>query len=641
MGRGTKVSFRYLELRPESGSYSYRRKLRPEIAEKARGEVERSWSGRPARIGGKGAVKIGLNTTDVAVAMQRWGEVHGQVEQIVSGAYDQVVAKRTSRLRSGGPVLRNVLRDQDFSVVGAQVEREVLARVEKGQWDRRERLSDIGLELLARDAGEKPGPAALRNASLSMHDREAGMYRAYQQTIRDAVATGLIDSSGRELAPIEPDGALDWALAFMVEDVRAYFADQGAELAPNHPDLVRIGLSVMRAKEKAHAKAYAMYVDGDIAAAPEAPETLPALAREQEQQGTKLSEAFERWRQQMRPSDKTAGDYLAYVNRFISLIGDLPVRAISRANVREFRDLMRDFPRTIPLAKRHLSAKALIAWAKSADIPRLSVTTVNDKAVGALSAIIAAVADDESIESNPCDRQKLKVDERDVQERLPYDSEDLRRLLTSSLYGPGAKIPRAAGGAAAPWIPLIAMFAGARLEEIGQLRCWDIREQDGVWMFDLATLDNTPGQTTQRKTGSSRRLVPVHPELVRLGLLTYSERRKQAGGVRLFPELAEYRGKITTSWSKWWGRWARKHISEDTAKCFHSFRHLFKDRLVLTKCDEFVMMRLLGHSVPGMTKNYGRIQVSPEKIQEAMAAVAYPELADVLSGLIVAGEDKE
>jgi hypothetical protein len=48
---------------------------------------------------------------------------------------------------------------------------------------------------------------------------------------------------------------------------------------------------------------------------------------------------------------------------------------------------MLGFPRNVPDAQADLPIEAIIAWAKREKIETLAVTTVNDKAIGALSAI--------------------------------------------------------------------------------------------------------------------------------------------------------------------------------------------------------------------------------------------------------------
>ena len=69
------------------------------------------------------------------------------------------------------------------------------------------------------------------------------------------------------------------------------------------------------------------------------------------------------------------------------------------------------------------------------------------------------------------------------------------------------------------WLPMILAFTGARLNEVVQLRVQDVRQVDGVWVFDFT--DEGVGQSL--KNASSRRELPVHPQLLELGLVGFVE----------------------------------------------------------------------------------------------------------------------
>lgn len=86
------------------------------------------------------------------------------------------------------------------------------------------------------------------------------------------------------------------------------------------------------------------------------------------------------------------------------------------------------------------------------------------------------------------------------------------------------------------WLPVIGLYTGARPREICQLnpQC-DWGQHDSVWYLDFnGNKAAGKGITKSIKTGDAR-LVPLHPELVRLGLPEYLARMKAAGADRLFP----------------------------------------------------------------------------------------------------------
>jgi integrase len=83
------------------------------------------------------------------------------------------------------------------------------------------------------------------------------------------------------------------------------------------------------------------------------------------------------------------------------------------------------------------------------------------------------------------------------------------------------------------WLPLLAAFTGARLEELGQLHVSDIRESEGGRYFSI----NEDEPTKHVKNADSIRDIPIHPELVRLGFLHYVDAIRTNSGKRVFPNL--------------------------------------------------------------------------------------------------------
>ena len=58
--------------------------------------------------------------------------------------------------------------------------------------------------------------------------------------------------------------------------------------------------------------------------------------------------------------------------------------------------------------------------------------------------------------------------------RLPFDQADLQAIFSSPVSTEGAR-PKPGRGEAAYWLQPLALFSGARMEELGQLRPSDIQ----------------------------------------------------------------------------------------------------------------------------------------------------------------------
>lgn len=83
------------------------------------------------------------------------------------------------------------------------------------------------------------------------------------------------------------------------------------------------------------------------------------------------------------------------------------------------------------------------------------------------------------------------------------------------------------------WGALIGLYTGARVSEVGQLALDDFIEVDGVPCFRITA----QGEGQSLKTDASERVVPIHPDLVDLGLLRRVQALRSAGEQRFFPRV--------------------------------------------------------------------------------------------------------
>jgi integrase len=83
------------------------------------------------------------------------------------------------------------------------------------------------------------------------------------------------------------------------------------------------------------------------------------------------------------------------------------------------------------------------------------------------------------------------------------------------------------------WCCLIGLYTGARVSEVAQVFIQDFVEEQGIWCVRLTA--ESDGQSI--KSESSKRLVPLHPDLIALGLLDRVKKMREAGEERLFPEV--------------------------------------------------------------------------------------------------------
>ena len=232
------------------------------------------------------------------------------------------------------------------------------------------------------------------------------------------------------------------------------------------------------------------------------------------------------------------------------------------------------------------------------------------------------------LDANPARGLRFKGGGHSEADRHPFDTEDLKRIFNAPIYAgcendaegystPGSARPRRARF----WVPLIALFTGLRLNEICMLREDDVVEIEGIPVLLLRADD--PGKSL--KTKAAERLVPIHPELQKIGLLSYARGVRDAHGVgsRLFPDLTHSTtGYTSNNVSKWFARFLDSVGVTHSKKTFHSFRHTFRDGLRLADVSSENAELLGGWSVRTTSQRYGGSLA-------VRARILAPELAKV------------
>ena len=175
-----------------------------------------------------------------------------------------------------------------------------------------------------------------------------------------------------------------------------------------------------------------------------------------------------------------------------------------------------------------------------------------------------------------------------------------------------------AGGAAAYWVPLLALLTGARVGELCQLRVADVEvDRDGPW---IRITDEAEGSRV--KTEAGLRMVPLHSELVRLGFLDYAKALRDAGETSLWPGYRFRANKPGGYFSDWFGQERRKS-NPPRWPDLHSLRHTVRTALVEAGIEGDVIDRVVGHEASGSTGN--RRYTHPKAIlRKAVESLQFP-----------------
>jgi integrase len=176
-------------------------------------------------------------------------------------------------------------------------------------------------------------------------------------------------------------------------------------------------------------------------------------------------------------------------------------------------------------------------------------------------------------------------------ERVAFTGDDLKKLFETDEYRLGT-FERPSDF----WLPLLALFTGARASELCQLHSGDVYKEEAaqIWVIDI---NNAADK--QLKTGRAGcRRVPIHKQLIRLGWLDFVAWRQGRGDTRLFPEEERNAKGEFASFSKRFNRYKRRQQvdgSERQRKDFHSFRHTVSSQLIGSGCHEYIANQILGH----------------------------------------------
>jgi integrase len=171
-----------------------------------------------------------------------------------------------------------------------------------------------------------------------------------------------------------------------------------------------------------------------------------------------------------------------------------------------------------------------------------------------------------------------------------------------------------------PWLVLLGLFTGARLEELCQLAVADVRVELGVQVIDIHARNGN-----KLKNKSCARLVPLHPAIVSAGFLDYVAGLPATG--KVFPglKLSKTRAKYSKAVGQAFVRLRRRLGLTRKGLTFHSLRHNVGQALDRASVRESDAARVLGHKHREVTFGvYSKAQL--ERVKETVEKIRFPGL---------------
>lgn len=334
---------------------------------------------------------------------------------------------------------------------------------------------------------------------------------------------------------------------------------------------------------------------------------------------------FERYKQEMLRAEawrvKSQADIEAAFKTLVELVDDRPMSEFVAPVCRQYKDLLLKYPihRFKDVRFKTMSIKAILE--STIEYDTLSIVTINNQ-IRKLSTFFNWAVKHGYIISNPMQGMKVRQKVSAKSARLPFTDEDLVQLFNSDIYK-----EHKFSKDYKYWLPILALYTGARLEELCQLYLADIKLNAPVPFIDITDVR----EDQHLKNASSKRMIPIHPELIELGFAKWIAEKQESSNIKLFAYLVPQREKLGHKPSIWFGKHKREMGIIDRKRVFHSFRHTLVANLVKVKAPAYELKQMLGHQQGSITFDvYGSEDIDLEPISEMLNKLTYK---DVLSNV--------
>jgi integrase len=362
------------------------------------------------------------------------------------------------------------------------------------------------------------------------------------------------------------------------ESARALLKRIDAPVEEESPIFQRLALELMKL-EAMHLEAQKARADGDFRKEEEFIEYYRRRGYRSELQvaapvGPRLSEAWQEYAREKRSalpkpqwSDKTADFQESTFEEFLEIVSDRRLSEIDRETIIRYAQTIQKLPKN----RKKIHGETPIVEVLKLNIPeknRASERTLAEKLIRVKAFLDWCRVTKGLPKTDPTERISFKAES---QSYAPFTQEDLQALFGSKDY-----IDKRHTATWRFWVPLLALYTGARQAELAQLTLKDIGEEGGVSYLSITNF----GEGQQVKTKAGIRKVPISSRLKKLGFLDYVEALRTRGDRNLFPDLRRRNGKADSSAiSRWFNEQyleacgVQRQEASGRRKVFHSFRH--------------------------------------------------------------------
>jgi len=316
-------------------------------------------------------------------------------------------------------------------------------------------------------------------------------------------------------------------------------------------------------------------------------------------------EEMKRNRRRQDTIEETKGTY----QELIELIGDKPVGDYTNVDGRDYRNMLSKLPKNRKRVKKYKNKT--LKEILSMTIPvgdRITIET-QMKLTSRMTSLWNYLIDEypEYVDVNVFKKKSVSRSKRKRKDKKEsFTDEDLHIIFHHKNYLPYIFENQFHKKVKYPyyWVPILGCLTGCRLEELCMMKTENIKQVDGIWVYQIREEGEYGKEETIVKNPYSERDIPLHPVLVdTLGFVRYVDYVKKLGKDRVFWELTKVNGRYSHNFGKFFNnRYLKKIGLKNGGRklSFHSFRHSVETICTNKNVNPRYIDSLQGHSQKGM-----------------------------------------
>jgi len=292
-------------------------------------------------------------------------------------------------------------------------------------------------------------------------------------------------------------------------------------------------------------------------------------------------------------SEKSYNDHFA---KLADILGDIPINTLDKTKARELKKELMDYPLRRFTGPR---AKLSLLDAKQALEKRISNSSASTT-LSAIAGFLDWAVGNGYLLSNPLEGMKIKRNKGN-ETRLSYNTDQLRHIFSQPRFQ-GLKQSNQISPVYEDdyWLPLLALYTGARMEELCRLRKKDIYLDGAIPCFQLMDPEIAPELSDRSRKHSGKsinafRMLPIHMHLWdTLGFKEFVESKPEGYLFSLKPVNRKMGHNPSNDFSKF-----KTKLGFTKDHAFHSFRHTLRDALTAANVSGEFVKAIVGHSNGG------------------------------------------